>query len=301
MAGLERGGVVRRSGAPRERPAEHSLSVVIPVYNEAGNVESIVRYVLAVVETFVDDFEIVLVNDGSHDGSGLILDRLAAEDSRIRVYHHPFNIGYGGAHKTGFRNATKTWMVVVPADHQFDARDLERFLEARKSADIIGSYRIDRKDTLRRRVISWLYNAYMRRFYGVPLRDLNWIKLFRRRIFDELEIESRGFAVDAEIVVKAQAKGYRIAEIPVVHHPRTWGNPTGVSLKNLYKTARELLRIKRGKNIEGATRRVETADGESDRQVGDDTASSRESAGVAGDSRGSVSGPGRTSPPNRSS
>jgi dTDP-L-rhamnose 4-epimerase len=267
LAGLRRGGVVRSMAEGEAESPEDSLSIVIPVYNEAGNLESIVRHTLAEVGKFVDDFEILIVNDGSHDGTGVIADDLAGEDARVRVFHHPFNVGYGGAQKSGFRNATKSWVVVVPADHQFDVRDLARFMEARRSADIIGSFRVGRRDPLQRRLISRLYNLYLQRFHGVKLRDANWVKMFRREIFDHLEIESSGFGVDAEIVVKARVLDRTIIEIPVDHYPRTWGNATGVSVTNLTRTARELLRIK------GMIRRMQARDDEPSDAVGSGPAS----------------------------
>ncbi len=246
MAALQRGAVIR--GGPEEindsTEEVNSLSVVIPAYNEAGNLESIVHHVVAELERFINNFEIVIVNDGSHDGTGSLADRLAAEDMRISVVHHPFNIGYGGAQKSGFKQASKKWAVVVPADHQFDASDLEKFLEVCDETDIISSYRIKRQDPWVRSFVSGFYNRYMRIAHGVTLKDLNWVKMFKRDIFNKIDIETHGFSVDAEIVVKAIALGYRVKQIPVTHYSRTWGNPTGVNFGNLYRTGVELLRLK---------------------------------------------------------
>ncbi len=226
-----------------EAASGEGLSVVVPAYNEAGNLESIVRYVAAEVDALVSDFEIIVVDDGSRDGTGVIAERLAAEDERVRVVHHPFNIGFGAAQKSGFRQACKDWVVVVPADHQFDARDLGRLWDRRREADLVGSRRVQRRDPLPRKLVSALYNRGLRALYGLPLRDLNWVKLWRRALFDQISIESPGFGVDAEIVAKATALGYRVAEVDVPHHPRTWGTPTGIRLGTLVRTGRELLRI----------------------------------------------------------
>jgi dTDP-L-rhamnose 4-epimerase len=243
LEGLRRTRVVRgMRPAPGPEPRE-GLSVIVPAYNEAGNLESIVRYLASEVEALVPDFEIVLVNDGSRDGTGVIADRLAAEDERVRVVHHPFNIGFGAAQKSGFRAARNTWVVVVPADHQFDARDLGRLWERRVDADLVGSRRVARRDPLPRRLVSAVYNAGMRARYGLPLRDINWVKLWRRALFDQIAIESTGFGVDAEIVAKAVRLGYRVAEVDVPHHPRTWGTPTGIRLGTLWRTGWELWRI----------------------------------------------------------
>jgi dolichol-phosphate mannosyltransferase len=161
----------------------------------------------------------------------------------VRVVHHPFNIGFGGAQKSGFSAARKAWVVVVPADHQFDARDLRLLWERRGEADLIGSRRVERQDPWPRRAVSALYNATMHALYGLPLRDINWVKLWRRALFDQISIESRGFGVDAEIVAKAKWLGYRTCEVDVPHHPRTWGTPTGIRLRTLWRTGRELLRL----------------------------------------------------------
>jgi dTDP-L-rhamnose 4-epimerase len=289
MAGLKRGGVVRSSPREREADAESSLSVVLPVYNEAGNLESIVRYILAELPPLVPDFEVIIVNDGSHDGSGVIADRLAAEEPRLRVVHHPFNVGYGGAQKSGFTAARMAWLVVVPADHQFDVRDLRKFLEHRERADVIGSYRLDRGDTLLRRTISRAYKTVMQQAFHVPLRDVNWIKMFRRSIFERIEIESPGFAVDAEIVVKAKQLGLRMLEVEVPHYERTWGQPTSVSLRNLYRTARELLRIRK------MVRRMKAVDDTASASVGRDDDPRRPAPGVAGRSDRAAAG-GRRAP-----
>jgi dTDP-L-rhamnose 4-epimerase len=242
LAGLRRQRVVRSVHVVPQPPAD-ALSVVVPAYDEAGNLEGVVRYLAAELGALVPDFEIIVVDDGSHDGTGMIADRLAAEDERVRVVHHPFNIGFGAAQKSGFREAQKEWVVVVPADHQFDARDLGRLWACRAQADLVGSRRVDRRDPLPRRLVSALYNAGMRAIYGLPLRDTNWVKLWRRELFDRISIESPGFGVDAEIVAKAVALGYRVTEVDVPHHPRTWGTPTGIRIGTLVRTGRELWRI----------------------------------------------------------
>ncbi|MBX3412074.1 MAG: NAD-dependent epimerase/dehydratase family protein [Pirellulales bacterium] len=257
LPGLRQSGVVRSRATATPAaatPDPDSLTIVIPAFNEAGNLESIVRYALDEVAELVDDFEILIVNDGSHDGTGVIADDLAAAHPRVRVIHHPFNVGYGGAQKTGFRYAQKNWVVLVPADHQFDVKHLALFLDARREADIIASVRIDRADPWPRRVVSRVYNWYVRNHLHLQVSDLNWVKMIRREALSQINIETAGFAVDAEIVVKAQALGYRVTEVRVPHHPRTWGHPTGIRIRTIWRTMRELLRIER------AARRATTAE-----------------------------------------
>ncbi len=244
---LERKGVIRNVVGASDRVGadRSSMSVVIPAFNEAGNIEPQVRCVLAETEKWAGAFEVLIVNDGSSDGTGTIADKLAEEDPRVRVVHHPFNIGYGGAQKTGFRHARYEWVALIPADQQFDVRDLRRYQEkARQTgADIVVGRRVARKDPWTRIFVSRCYNWFMRTFYGLKLGDTNWVKVYRRSVFDEIDIQSHGFAVDAEILVRAMRKGRRIAEIDVIHYPRTWGSGTGVRILTILKTARELLRF----------------------------------------------------------
>jgi hypothetical protein len=244
---LARKGVIRSvaHASGRTHVDRSSLSVVVPAFNEAGNIDSQVRYIVAETEKWASTFEVLIVDDGSSDGTGTICDKLAAEDPRVRVVHHPFNIGYGGAQKTGFRHARYEWVALVPADHQFDVRDLSRYVEkARQTgADAVVGCRVARKDPLPRILVSRCYNWFMRVFYRLKLRDTNWVKIYRRSIFDEIDIRSHGFAVDAEILVRAMRKGHKIAEIDVIHYPRTWGSATGIKVLTILKTVRELLRF----------------------------------------------------------
>jgi dolichol-phosphate mannosyltransferase len=182
--------------------------------------------------------------------------------------------------------------VIVPADHQFDARDLKQLLEARTVADVVGSFRLIRRDTPARRMASRLYNAFMRRVFGIPLRDLNWVKMFRRSILEQFEIESKGWAVDAEIVLKAQRLGCRIVEVPVEHHDRTWGQPTGLSARNVTRTAREVWRLR-------AILQRMKARHESAAEVGRHRDPARDPSGVAGVAPRALSDPGPRAAPDR--
>jgi len=232
----------RRGSDCTPEPTSGGLTVVIPAYNEAGNLDSLVRNLIDELGS-VADFEILIVDDGSLDATGQIADRLAVSLPRVRAFHHPVNVGYGGALKTGFRAAEKEWIAAIPADHQFDVRDLKQLLRAGAAVDIVTSYRLGRKDNWRRRLISRLYNEYVSRRFGLHYRDLNWVKMFRRQVVRDIEIETCGFSVDLEILLKARYFGWRVAEVPVDHYPRACGTSTTTNIRSFYRTARELLRI----------------------------------------------------------
>ena len=120
-----------------------SISVFFPCHNEEGNVERVTRRAVAVLDSISDDYEIIIVNDGSRDQTGAIADRLASENSRVRVIHHPVNRGYGGALQSGFRAATREWVFYTDGDGQFDLGELPELLELTDQYDIISCYRIN--------------------------------------------------------------------------------------------------------------------------------------------------------------
>ncbi len=218
-----------------------SLSVVVPAWNEAGNLEQLVRRCQEVLPGFTRRFEVILVDDGSRDGTREIADRLAGEDPRVRAIHHPFNLGYGAAQKSGFDVATCEWVALVPADNQFDVADLERYLAVSADADVVGGVRVDRKEAWDRRLVSGVFNRLLRSLYGVELSDVNWVKMFRRELLRQIDLETPGFTADAEVIVKICALGARVTELPVAHHPRTWGEETQVSVHNVTRTLREIV------------------------------------------------------------
>jgi len=262
LAGLRSSGIVRGGGgalaegpiAQAGLPAEgrekdgadhhHTrVSVVVPAFDEAGNIERMVGDCLRYLPTFTRAFEVIVVDDGSRDGTREICERLAREDDRVRAIHHPFNLGYGAAQKSGFLAARYDWVALVPGDNQFDIRDLASYLAARHDADVIGGVRQDRKERWDRRWASSLFNRYMRATHGVTLTDINWVKLYRRSLLDQITLETPGFSADAEVIVKLAALGARMKELRVQHLPRTWGEETHVSVRTITHTAMELLRL----------------------------------------------------------
>jgi glycosyltransferase involved in cell wall biosynthesis len=218
-----------------------SLTVVIPAYNEEGSLEKVVRAVQSVAGEITRIFEIIIINDGSRDRTREIAERLAGDDPRIRIINHPFNLGFGAAQKSGFGHALYEFVTLVPADDQFDAECLKKFVPLMADADCVVGYRIKRGDPVHRRINTRIFRWVMWFLFGVKLRDINWIKLFRRKILDGIEITFRGIGVDAEVVVKAMRKGCRFREVEVSYRPRLVGVSTGDRPLNVLITVIELL------------------------------------------------------------
>jgi glycosyltransferase involved in cell wall biosynthesis len=222
-----------------------SISAVLPAYDEEENIEKATRDMAAVLASLaLRDWEVIVVDDGSHDRTGEICDRLAAEDPQhIRVIHHQPNRGYAEALKTGFTSARHQLIFYTDSDNQFDVKEMKRLLPLIEDADIVCGFRIYRFDPLTRLILSWGFNLLVRILFRIPVRDIDCaFKLFRREVFDKVTIESKKFFVDAEVLAKARYYGFRLVEIGVRHYPRPAGRST-VRASHIFSTLRELAHI----------------------------------------------------------
>ena len=222
-----------------------TLSAVLPAYNEEENIETATkRMVEALSSLGLKDWEVIVVDDGSVDRTGEIADRLAAEDpDHIRALHHNPNRGYAEALKTGFTNARHQLIFYTDSDNQFDVREITSLLPLIENSDIVNGFRIYRFDPLTRLVLSWGFNLLVRIIFRIKVRDIDCaFKLFRREVFDKVNIESKKFFVDAEVLAKARYYGFRMAEVGVRHYPRPAGRST-VRPSHIPATLVELARI----------------------------------------------------------
>ncbi len=225
-------------------PTTKALSVILPAYNEEGNVERAVRSSAEAVASLVEDFEIVVVDDGSRDQTPSILDRLREEmGSRLAIVTHATNLGYGTALRAGFDAARGRLVFYTDADNQFDLNELVDFLPHMEEYDAILGYRVGRKDGSFRLLVSNGYNALASFAFGMSVRDLNCsFKLFRREALTSLHLEEDHFFIDTEIVVQLHRAGYRYIQKAVRHYPRTSGK-SSVKLSDVPFTFAALLKL----------------------------------------------------------
>ena len=221
-----------------------SISFVLPAYNEEDNIEKAVRAVVQAAETIdIEDYEVVVVNDGSADRTAEILERLRVENPHIRPIHHPKNLGYADALRTGFTSAKLPLVFYTDSDLQFDVKEVKNLLPAIEDYDIVCGFRIYRYDPLTRLFLAWGYNLVARTVFRLRVRDIDCaFKLFRREIFDVIQIRSKKFFVDTEILAKARHHGFRMTEIGVRHYPRAGGRST-VRASHVVSTLRELIKM----------------------------------------------------------
>ncbi|HVF91839.1 MAG TPA: glycosyltransferase family 2 protein [Blastocatellia bacterium] len=219
-----------------------SISAVLPAFNEEENIETATKRMVEALESLnLRDWEVIIVDDGSADKTGEIADRLASEDpEHIRVFHHAPNKGYAAALKTGFTSGRHRLLFYTDSDNQFDVREIKHLLPLIESADIVCGFRIYRFDPLSRLVLSWVFNLIVRIMFRINIRDVDCaFKLFRREVFEKIEIESKKFFVDAEVLAKARYHGFKLVEIGVRHYPRPAGRST-VRPSHVFSTLREL-------------------------------------------------------------
>lgn len=212
-----------------DKPQIHEgISVVLPAFNEEDNVDSCMKSVIASLEEIgFERFEIIFVNDGSIDNTGPKADEWASRNKRIKVIHHPSNLGYAMALKSGFDAACEALVFYTDSDNQFDLKELGLLLEHIDTNDIVTGFRVYRFDPLTRLVLSWCFNLLVRIVFRINAKDIDCaFKLFRKKVLESINIESKQFFVDAEVLAKASFLGYRIKEIPVRHYPRPAGRST---------------------------------------------------------------------------
>jgi glycosyltransferase involved in cell wall biosynthesis len=238
-------------GSQGEMGMPDSLSIVIPAYNEADNVEEAVRRVSDVAQTLGTEYEIILVNDGSRDRTGEVGESLVGRVPNYRLVEHFPNRGYGGALKAGFAAATKDLIAFTPADNQFDFNEIRRLLAAMNAADIVSGWRQHDQDNFMRKLNRFGWNALIRLLFGYLCRDIDCgFKVFKRNLLDHIHIESNGAMIDTEMLAGAKARGYRIAEAPVTHLPRVAGHPTGANPRVILRAFRDLWRFRQRLNRE---------------------------------------------------
>jgi glycosyltransferase involved in cell wall biosynthesis len=204
------------------------LSIVLPAYNEEGNIERAVRAALAGAAKAEATCEVVVVNDGSRDGTARILEKLGAEmGASLRVVDHPVNLGYGVALRDGFRATRGELVFYTDSDNQFDLGELRDFMPLMKDHDVVLGYRVDRQDPWLRKFVSGGFNGLSSFAFGMRVRDLNCsFKLFRGDLIRALPLETPDFFIDTELVARIHRGGYRYVQRGVRHYPRTAGKST---------------------------------------------------------------------------
>jgi glycosyltransferase involved in cell wall biosynthesis len=222
-----------------------SISAVMPAYNEEDNIAPQVLDVVETLRKLCDDFEVIVVNDGSRDRTSEIVRELCAEYPEVRLVTHPANQGYGAALYSGFVNATKELVFLTDSDRQFDLSDLDRVLPLISKADIVAGYRNPRRDPPVRVLNGIGWSALVTLLFGYMARDIDCaFKLFKREILQQIRLTTRGATFSAEFLIRSKRAGFKIVEVGVRHMPRRAGSPTGARPDVIVRAFRELFRLR---------------------------------------------------------
>lgn len=221
-----------------------SISVVIPAFNEEAYVEKCVVCLENELKSVCDDFEIIIVNDGSHDKTLPILEELKKSRPYVVIATHEKNRGLGGALKTGFALAQKEITFYSDCDLPFDFHELARALRIMKfkDADLITGFRHDRtSEGFIRIIYSIFYNLLIRLLFGVAVRDINFsFKLIKTEAQHEMNLQSEGSFIDAELIIKAHRMNLFICQIGIDYFKRKYGSSTLSSPLTIFKIIKEI-------------------------------------------------------------
>jgi glycosyltransferase involved in cell wall biosynthesis len=222
-----------------------SISAFFPAYNDAGTIPSMVIAADMTLRSVADDYEIIVVNDGSSDHTAEVLEELKRSYPRLRVVHHEKNRGYGGALRTGFASACKDLIFYTDGDAQYDPREMVLLLKAMTAdVDVVNGYKVKRSDPLHRVVIGKLYHWTVKTAFGLKVRDTDCdFRLFRRQVFDKVKLERNSGVICVEMMKKVQDAGFTIAQVPVSHYHRAYGHSQFFNFARVFRVGVDLIRL----------------------------------------------------------
>ena len=216
--------------------------MIVPMYNEAESIEVGVGLYLQEIQELRLSFEIILVDDGSQDDTGVRADKLAKKHSHIHVIHHKTNLGVGKAMLSGIKKATGEWVFVDPIDRPFHLSDIKSLLPVLPSCDILVLARTDRRaNSIVRKLTSIVNYLLIRLLFGLPLKDFQFIQFYRRNLVSYIPVMSTDTFVPPELLIRLHKKGARIKEVRGVFHPRRAGSSKYSSINRYIRTVREML------------------------------------------------------------
>ena len=221
-----------------------TMSVIFPAFNEEGNIRRTVEAAVKILPKVAMSWEIIVVDDGSSDATTAICDDLKARYPEVGVISHGQNRGYGAALKSGIMAAKYELIFFSDSDGQFDLRELRQLICWAEDYDIVAGYRAKRQDPLHRRINALGWNVLVRLVLGIKIRDIDCaFKLFRRAVFNQIQIRCVGAMVNTEILAQATRLGMRIHQVKVSHFPRRHGKQSGANIHVIVKAFRELCRL----------------------------------------------------------
>ncbi|MFN2578802.1 MAG: glycosyltransferase family 2 protein [Pyrinomonadaceae bacterium] len=215
-----------------------SISIFFPAFNDEQTIGELVEAALEVLPSLTDDYEVIVINDGSADGTARVIGNLSNAHSRVKTVHHAVNRGYGGALQSGFDHATKDLVFYTDGDGQYDVREIARLLPLMTTGvDVVNGYKARRADSFHRVIIGKIYNRLARILFRLPIRDVDCdFRLIRRKALQGIGTISTSGAACLEMIGKLKANGAVFAEAEVSHYPRIHGHSQFFTFSSLTRT-----------------------------------------------------------------
>jgi glycosyltransferase involved in cell wall biosynthesis len=226
---------------------KESLSIIIPAYNEAGNIERVVKETLRDAKKVSNKFEIIVINDGSSDKTAEIINHIAGNNKKVRPIHHKTNRGLANAWKTGIRYSKNDLILYIEGDGQQPFADQIDLLIKLENADLVlgtRSYRFDY--TIFRKSLSYGYLFLTWLLFGLKYKDVGWSQAYRRKIFNKIQIKSVTPFFDTEVVIKAKNNGFKIAEATSFYRSRKKGRTSLGNIKTAFSMFKEMVKMRLG-------------------------------------------------------
>lgn len=222
------------------------ISFFCPAYYDGKNIAHVVNKTVDVFSELCEDYEIIVVNDGSPDNTGEVLDRLASIYNKVKVIHHPCNLGYAEALKTGLRNANRfEFILFTDGDNQYDVECFREMMRYMKDYDAVITYRTKNANNFIRRVISWVFNRVLNIMFREPFKDLSSaLRLVKKNAIKNIEFKSTSIFFPIEIVLKLHKRNFRIKEIPIETRERAHGRSTSLLPKNVIGLIIDMCKVK---------------------------------------------------------
>jgi glycosyltransferase involved in cell wall biosynthesis len=221
-------------------------TLFFPVFRDERSVRTVAEKGLKLLSELCSDYEIIIVDDGSPDRSGEIADDLAREHEKIRVIHHEKNLGYGAAVRSGLAASRFEYICQTDGDDEYEVEDLRKLLRLRERYDLVITFRYKKIYSTWRIFVSWVYNKLLRTLFRMPFRDVSTgLRMVRKSVVQDLDLESTSPFIGAEIAIKAMLKGYAVGEVGIQTFPRAFGKGATVSFPNILATIRDVSRVYR--------------------------------------------------------
>ena len=222
------------------------FTVVIMTYNEAHSLEAVILELLDILQTLGCSYEILIVDDGSSDGTAAVADHLSEKLSGVRTIHHETNLGLGGVYRTGFQRSDGRFVTFFPADGQFDPAIVTQMAGLIDDYDMVLGYLTGKRYSLLSQFLSWAEQLFYKLLYGSYPR-FQGILMFRRQILQTTPLQSsgRGWAVLMELILKTSRAKYKVISVPTGElRPRKYGNSKVNNFKTIWANLKEAMALR---------------------------------------------------------